>query len=77
VDIPSFQVREEDLVQIKEKSSLRETVKEAVSVAEHRGMPGWLQLDKEKLSGKIVGLPAREDTQYPIKEQLIVELYSK
>jgi small subunit ribosomal protein S4 len=77
VDIPSFQVREEDLVQIKEKSALRETVKETVSVAEHRGMPGWLQLDKEKLSGRIVGLPAREDIQYPIKEQLIVELYSK
>jgi small subunit ribosomal protein S4 len=77
VDIPSFQVREEDLVQIKEKSSLRETIKESVSVAEHRGMPGWLQLDKEKLSGRIVGLPAREDVQYPIKEQLIVELYSK
>lgn len=77
VDIPSFQVREEDLVQIKEKSPMRDTIKEAVSVAEHRGFPGWLQLDKEQLSGKIIGLPAREDIQYPIKEQLIVELYSK
>lgn len=77
VDIPSFQVREEDLLQIKEKSPMRDTIKEAVSVAEHRGFPGWLQLDKEQLSGKIIGLPAREDVQYPIKEQLIVELYSK
>ncbi len=77
VDIPSFQVSEEDLVQIKDKSPMRDTIKEAVSVAEHRGFPGWLQLDKEQLSGKIIGLPAREDVQYPIKEQLIVELYSK
>lgn len=77
VNIPSFQVRQEDLVQIKEKSPLKETIKEAVAVAEHRGMPGWLQLDKDKLSGKIIGLPDREDIQYPIKEQLIVELYSK
>ena len=77
VNIPSFQVRQEDLVQIKEKSPLKESIKEAVAVAEHRGMPGWLQLDKDKLSGKIIGLPDREDIQYPIKEQLIVELYSK
>ena len=77
VDIPSFQVREEDLLQIKEKSPMRDSIKEAVSVAEHRGLPGWLQLDKDQLSGKIIGLPAREDVQYPIKEQLIVELYSK
>ena len=77
VNIPSFQVRQEDLVQIKEKSPMKETIKEAVSVAEHRGMPGWLELDKDKLSGKIIGLPDREDIQYPIKEQLIVELYSK
>ncbi len=77
VNIPSYQVRQEDLVQIKEKSPLKESIKEAVAVAEHRGMPGWLQLDKDKLSGKIIGLPDREDVQYPIKEQLIVELYSK
>lgn len=77
VNIPSFQVSQEDLVQIKEKSPLKESIKEAVAVAEHRGMPGWLQLDKDKLSGKIIGLPDREDIQYPIKEQLIVELYSK
>lgn len=77
VNIPSFQVRQDDQVQVKEKSPRREAIKEAVSVAEHRGMPGWLQLDKEKLSGKIVGLPAREDIALPIKEQLIVELYSK
>jgi small subunit ribosomal protein S4 len=77
VDIPSFQVRQDDVIQVKEKSSRREAIKEMVSVAETRGLPGWLELDGEKLSGKIIGLPAREDVQMPIKEQYIVELYSK
>jgi len=77
VNIPSFQVRQDDLVEIGEKSTRREAIKEMVSVAETRGMPGWLNLDKEKLSGKIVSLPAREDVQLPITEQYIVELYSK
>ena len=77
VDIPSYQVKPDDRIEIKEKSAKREAIKEAVAVAEHRGMPGWLELDKEKLSGKIVGLPSREEVGMPIKEQLIVELYSK
>ena len=77
VNIPSYQVKPDDRVEIKEKSAKREAIKEAVAVAEHRGMPGWLELDKDKLSGKIVGLPSREEVGLPIKEQLIVELYSK
>ena len=77
VNIPSYQVKQDDRVEIKEKSAKREAIKEAVAVAEHRGMPGWLELDKDKLSGKIVGLPSREEVGLPIKEQLIVELYSK
>lgn len=77
VNIPSFRVRQDDLVQIKDKSARKEAIKEAVAVAEHRGLPGWLELDKEKLSGKIVGIPARSEIGLPIKEQMIVELYSK
>ena len=77
VNIPSFQVRPDDVVEIKEKSSRREAIKEMVAVAETRGMPGWLDLDKEKLTGKIVSLPARDDIKLEIKEQYIVELYSK
>lgn len=77
VNIPSFQVRPDDVVEIVEKSSRREAIKELVAVAETRGMPGWLDLDKEKLTGKIVSLPARDDIKLEIKEQYIVELYSK
>ena len=77
VNIPSFQVRQDDLVQIKEKSSRREAIKETVSVAETRGLPGWLELDGDKLSGKVITMPARDDIKLEIKEQYIVELYSK
>ena len=77
VNIPSFQVRQDDVVEIVEKSTRRDAIKELVSVAETRGMPGWLDLDKEKLTGKIVSLPARDDIKLEIKEQYIVELYSK
>lgn len=77
VNIPSFQVRQDDVVEIVEKSTRRDAIKEMVSVAETRGMPGWLDLDKEKLTGKIVSLPARDDIKLEIKEQYIVELYSK
>ena len=42
-----------------------------------RGIPQWLEIDKEKFTGKVVSIPAREDITLPIQEQLIVELYSK
>ena len=77
VNIPSFRVRADDEIQVKEKSAMREAVKEKVTVAETRGLPSWLQLDKDSLSGKIVGEPARDDIKLEIKEQHIVELYSK
>lgn len=77
VNIPSFQVRQDDMILIKEKSPMRDAITEMVAVAETRGLPGWLELDKEKLKGRIVGVPSKEDIQLPIKEQYIVELYSK
>ncbi len=77
VNIPSFRVRQDDQVQIKEKSPRRDVIKEKVAVAETRGLPPWLQLNKEELSGRIVGEPARDDIKMEIKEQYIVELYSK
>jgi small subunit ribosomal protein S4 len=42
-----------------------------------RGIPQWLEIDKEKFQGEVVNIPAREDITLPIQEQLIVELYSK
>ena len=52
-------------------------MKEAVEVAQHRGLPSWIEFDREKLVGRIIGLPSRDGVGLVVKEQLIVELYSK
>ncbi len=77
VNIPSYQIKQSDQVQVLERSRKITSIKEAVEAAEHRGIPSWLELEKDKLSGRVVGLPGREEAGLPIKEQLIVELYSK
>ena len=50
---------------------------ESLGAVDRRGVPQWLELDKEDFKGKLDALPAREDLTMPIREQLIVELYSK
>ncbi len=77
VNIPSFQVRQDDVVKVLERSPRRDDIKESVAVAETRGLPGWLELDKDQLSGKVISIPSRQDIKLEIKEQYIVELYSK
>jgi small subunit ribosomal protein S4 len=52
-------------------------VQESLAAVERRGVPKWLQLDKDAFEGKLVTLPSREDLTMPIREQLIVELYSR
>ena len=77
VNIPSFLVKPGQVIAVKENS--RKSPKfEAIAVAIlHRTAPQWLELDKENLVGKVIALPAREDVDLPINEQLIVELYSR
>jgi len=76
VDIPSFRVRPGDVVQVREKSRKIPVIKAALEGG--RGEPlGWLQLDKDSWSGRIVSVPTREEIPVQIQEQLIVELYSK
>jgi small subunit ribosomal protein S4 len=50
---------------------------DSLGAVERRGVPQWLELDKDAFQGKVKTLPAREDVTLPIREQLIVELYSK
>ncbi len=52
-------------------------INEALEAVDRRGVPGWLELDKGEFTGTVKGSPAREDLTMPIREQLIVELYSK
>ena len=78
VNIPSYLVQPKDVVEVKEKSKGLQRIKEAVEGMARRGVPQWLELEKDKLKGMVKGVPDRgELTTPPIQEQLIVELYSK
>ncbi|MFA6012806.1 MAG: 30S ribosomal protein S4 [Desulfobacteraceae bacterium] len=77
VNIPSFLVKKDDIIQLREKSKNVQIVVDALSAVVRRGVPQWMSLDKDNLKGVISGMPAREDITIPIQEQLIVELYSK
>ena len=77
VDIPSFLVKPGDVVAVGEKYRDLLPIKEALIQSERFEVPGWLEVDIEKLSGNVLSLPTREQISTDIQEQLIVELYSK
>jgi len=77
VTIPSMQVKAGDVIEVREKNRTSPIIQEAQQVIARRGCPEWLEVDGEKLRGKVNAMPSREDIQFPINEQLIVELYSK
>ncbi len=77
VDIPSYTVKLGQEIQIKCKDEKLKQLKEIYESLKDRGVPKWLELDAEQHKAKIVDLPTKEDAGFPIKEQLIVELYSK
>lgn len=77
VNIPSFLVTTGDKVSLKEKSRTNATVNENLEAVVRRGVPTWLELDKDNYTGNVKALPNREEITMPIQEQLIVELYSK
>ncbi len=77
VNIPSIQVKAGDVLQLREKSRKIAAVSESLEGVVRRGMPQWLELEKDAFKGVVKALPVREDITMPIQEQLIVELYSK
>lgn len=77
VNIPSYQVKVGDVVEIKEKSKGSDHFKEIVSVTEGRTTPAWMESDLENLKVSIAQTPTREMIDVPVDEMLIVELYSK
>ena len=77
VNIPSYLVKPGDIIQLREKSKKVVRILESLEGVARRGVPQWLELDKEQLKGSVKALPAREDITIPIQEKLIVELYSK
>lgn len=78
VNIPSFQVKLGDVIQVKEKSRKNSTILAATDATAHQPAPSWLEVDREALKGRVIGAPKRDElVQIQISEQLIVELYSK
>ncbi|HUL30099.1 MAG TPA: 30S ribosomal protein S4, partial [Thermodesulfobacteriota bacterium] len=77
VNIPSYLVKPGDVVELREKSKKVVRILEALEGVARRGVPQWLELDKDQMKGSMKGLPVREDLTLPIQEKLIVELYSK
>ena len=77
VDIPSYLLKEGEVVSISEKSRSQDSIKNLVEANGGRPTPMWLEYDKSTLSAKIARLPNREDIDMDVEEHLIVELYSK
>ena len=76
VNIPSFHVKPGDIVGVRERSKSLEVIGDALAGFNHTKYP-WIEWDEAAKAGKFLHVPAREDIPEPIKEQLIVELYSK
>jgi small subunit ribosomal protein S4 len=75
VDIPSYQMRPDDVISIKSNSAASDIVRAATELT--AAVPAWLQADHESLTAKVLRLPERSEISAPVQEQLIVELYSK
>ena len=77
VTIPSLQIREGDVISVKESSRQSVKIKGLIEDLDARLFPKWLDVDKNTATAKVIALPKREDVEFPFEEHLIVELYSK
>ena len=77
VNIPSFLVRPGDIVEMRERSRKIPSVNDSLDAVARKGIPPWLDLERENFRGNVMTIPSRADITEQIQEQLIVELYSK
>ncbi len=77
VNIPSYQVRAGDVVEVAEKAKGQLRIKAAAEAAETRGFPEWIEVDVKALKGTFKALPQRAELPATINESMVVELYSK
>jgi len=77
VNIPSYLVKEGDVIALKDKSKNSEKIKSILDANANKPIPKWLDLDRNINQAKVVNLPARDEIDFDIQEHLIVELYSK
>ncbi len=77
VNVPSYQVKANDVVTVREKAKKQARIQDALTIAEQIGFPEWVEVDSGKMEGVFKTVPDREDLPPDINEQLVVELYSK
>ena len=77
VNIPSYQLRVGDVIEVKEKSKALQRFKDVIDVTASRVVPDWLSAEHESLRGTVTSVPTREQITVPVRETLIVEFYSK
>ena len=77
VDIPSYLIKEGDVISVREIKQDNKTIKENIEANKARPIPEWLEKNNDKLQVKVLRLASREDVDIPVEEHLIVELYSK
>jgi small subunit ribosomal protein S4 len=77
LNIPSYQVEKDDVIELTARAGKNALVQQSVDAVKGRGVPKWLELDAAGMKGKVLSMPGRDDVNFPIQEQLIVELYSK
>jgi small subunit ribosomal protein S4 len=77
VDIPSYAVKEGDVITVLGRMQKNPTVEHAMVEVKGRGIPEWLSFDPNSITGRVNSMPTREQINLPVQEQLIVELYSK
>ncbi|MDD2316033.1 MAG: 30S ribosomal protein S4 [Desulfobacterales bacterium] len=77
VSIPSYLISIGDIIELKERSRNVQAITDALAAVDRRGVPQWLELQKDSYKGIVKSNPVREDLTTPMQEQLIVELYSK
>jgi small subunit ribosomal protein S4 len=77
VNIPAFQVVPGQEIAVREKSNKMQTIQQSLDLTGGKAVPPWLELNREALKARVISVPKREDVNFPIQEQMIVELYSK
>lgn len=76
-DIPAYAVKTGDIIEIRQRSREIPTIVSALDSVETRGIPSWLELDRNALKGEVKVLPTKDESALPVNEQMVVELYSR
>lgn len=77
VDIPSYLTKAGNVIAVREKSRSKPVFKQIAEAREQQGVVDWLDVDHEKMEGRVIRIPQRDEIDVPVTEHLIVELYSR